>query len=547
MLPTDQYLQTASLQDVPPNVDCGFKIFDKPHPQIARALLGPFPVENSKVRVDIPMRCLAVNASGTYAACVRVEPYQLWNATALWKYIAWQLNVRSGHQTCEPRWAGAKPYAKSPTDSLNTWTEPGFWCDRHFDDIFADHSLRWAPYAEGTNDKAAWQAMIRDCVSETLLVLDPRLRALLYARPLIRMSIVRILLNMASQRGSAAIDHAWVALAREPLPLLHLMACGVPASPARRVRNTVFKGGDLAGLLKKMGIPELTFRRARRSGCHIATDKQCNPRIEKEFAVEWSVWFNLMKITHRNPLISESDWLEFCNLLSPNRGLYSWGTVIARCIEIDYKKCNERWDIFNEAIQQIAWSHPPPTLLKEIKSFRPNHHFLKNHSPEHIKFAINLIYAHLSNIQTLKNRVIGAIPEVPHELENYNSFIIRRITKDTIKYRTDFFRRIRSRHAKYIESLAMNTALYEVHNMPEYSEKYIFSGIISLHYVQSENIVEFRRIIEDDSNGKNTTLNNIGIELTKSYNSKKNKREWLNFMTKCRLLTAALYQCDVVY
>lgn len=445
MLPTDGYPQTNSLRIVPPDVDCGFKIFDKPHPRIAKALLGPFLVENSKVRVDLPMRCLAVNAEGTYADFLTVDPHQLRNPAAMWKHIAWVLHLRWGQPTAARHWQVG--HTIQPTDCLKTWTASSFWDCSDLD--------RWSldeyrlPYGKKASDKSSWQPIIRDCVSETLLALDPRLRRLLYARPLIGMGIVRILLDLAAQRGSAAIDHTWAALMREPLPLLYLMASEKPSAVARRVRNAVFKGGDLAGLLKRMGIPEQTYKRTRRSD-------QCGHDEELDVGWRWT-WFDLLKTTRRNPPTSDDDWQEFRTLLRPDRGLNSATSVIALCIEKGYKQCNQHWNLIHEAGIQlknalevatgeigipgyvIDFDSNVAAHCKIVQSLQKGNDLLKIHPPENTNWVKDVTDAWIFNIEMMEQHVFDATPEIPDQLHIPELFSLKKLFRSTITEDKDFF------------------------------------------------------------------------------------------------------------
>lgn len=318
----------------PWGAESAFAVLDRPHPGIARAMIGPLCLGDGLDPADESLKCLAATEDGTFAACTRVSPAQLESPTAWWKQLIRELDAaRQNPIRVSKRWAG-----EIPQDCLQRWSDLAFWIPRplHWDPVhrsiramstLLEHHQRDVepcfteqlpagaerPWIE-VDVRGILERQIVSAVLDVCSALIPRLREAIIGRPRMSVSLACRLAFLARKTGLSAQSYALQALNTESLGLLHLAASGYPENESLQVRDAIFRGISLPDTLAKFGVTKAAHKRSLRTFIRYAEQAVEQEADLSDHLISGSDWLSAMRLARTLSLPKRENWEEFFRL-----------------------------------------------------------------------------------------------------------------------------------------------------------------------------------------------------------------------------------------
>lgn len=244
-------------------------LLERPHPGIARAMVGTLSLGDWRDPKNRVLKCLAVTQDGTFAASISVTPQQLKDPDALWQLVAHALS--EGKQRLPL--SSARNELSTPADCLATWSKPGFWMSvlqpgrtvpravnalTKLQAILECGSGRNISHKNQARREARAQEVINQQifagVLHVLSALTPERYAVLTQRKRLSLQIVNEIIRMAGVYGTSALAHALEALITESLAVLHLISSDQSDGDAKRLRDANLQGHGLPDHLAELGF-----------------------------------------------------------------------------------------------------------------------------------------------------------------------------------------------------------------------------------------------------------------------------------------------------
>lgn len=242
-----------------------FTVVDRPHLEIARAMIGPFILGHAVNRGSDRLQCLAVSEDGAFASSMRIPVEMLSAPNLLWNRVVFNLN--SARQ--RPISLAKHNAPVTPRDCLKVWSTSAFWISKvprgasvHLSVRALSRLMAIREFGgeAGLTDQDRLrlhrqaQAVVADQIASGVLHVVKALRSELFEiindRPRLSVSMAYQLLIMAQRHSDTATRHALQILRTESSGILNLITSGLPEIESFQIRDAIFNGQCLptAGL-----------------------------------------------------------------------------------------------------------------------------------------------------------------------------------------------------------------------------------------------------------------------------------------------------------